>query len=139
MFVLDTNVISELRRPERSDRAVLSWAESLPVECFFVSAITILELEQGALTVAREDKAFGSILRDWIDRVVLPHFGGRVLSIDRAVAMRCAELHVPTRRAERDAFIAATALVHGMKIATRNVRDFQPMGVAVINPWEPSD
>ena len=68
---------------------------------------------------------------------MLPAFAGRVLPIDIAVAQRCAKLHIPDPRAERDALIAATALVHGMVVVTRNVADFQPAGVAIINPWKP--
>jgi len=137
MFLLDTNVVSELRRPDRADPVVFSWAESLPIEQFFLSAITILELQRGALLAERKDKAFGQLLRSWIDQIVLPRFAGRILSVDQSVALRCAELHVPNTRPDRDALIAATALVHGLTVATRNVRDLEPVGVPVFNPWQP--
>jgi hypothetical protein len=135
MFVLDTNVISELRRPEKADRKVVAWASSVPLADIFLSSITILEIELGALSIARRDAAQGRVLRSWIDEQILPRFEGRILSIDAAVAQRCASLHVPDPRAERDALIAATALTHGMTIVTRNVADFQPMGVPVVDPW----
>jgi hypothetical protein len=135
MFVLDTNVVSELRRPERADPKVAAWATSVPLASVFLSAITILEIELGALSIERRDAAQGRILRAWIDEQILPRFEGRILSIDAAVARRCASLHVPDPRAERDALIAATALVHGMTVVTRNVADFEPMGVALVNPW----
>lgn len=86
--------------------------------------------------VQRRDAAQGVVLRAWIDGRVLPAFEGRILAVDMAVAQRCARLHVPDPRAERDALIAATALVHGLTVATRNVADFQPMGVDLLNPWE---
>lgn len=135
MFVADTNVVSELRRPEKADPKVVAWASSVPLASIFLSAITILEIELGALSVERRDDMQGRILRSWIDEQILPRFEGRILSIDAAVAQRCARLHVPDPRAERDALIAATALVHGMTVVTRNVADFQPMGVSIVNPW----
>ena len=135
MFLLDTNVISELRRPERADPAVVAWASTQPAASQFLSAISILEIELGARLVERRDGTQGAILRSWIDNQILPHFEGRILAIDTAVALRCANFHVPDRRPERDALIAATAAVHGLTVVTRNVTDFQPMGVAVLNPW----
>jgi predicted nucleic acid-binding protein len=78
------------------------------------------------------------MFRAWMDNHVLPEFAARVLPVDTAVAQRCARLHVPDRRAERDALIAATALVHGMTIVTRNIADFEPTGVPVLNPWDDS-
>jgi predicted nucleic acid-binding protein len=137
MFLLDTNVISELRRPDKADQNVVTWASALPVASFFVSAISILEIELGALLIARKDTAQGAMLRAWIDHHVLARFEGRILALDTAVAQRCARLHIPDPRAERDALIAATALVHGLTVATRNVGEFEPTGVALINPWEP--
>ncbi|MGC1861389.1 MAG: type II toxin-antitoxin system VapC family toxin [Methylocystis sp.] len=135
MFLLDTNVVSELRRVEKADQKVLAWASSAPLASFFLSVVTVLELEFGALSVERRDKAQGAVLRSWIDDQILPRFEGRVVPIDTAVALRCAKLHVPDPRAERDALIAATALVHGMTIVTRNVADFEPTGVRILNPW----
>jgi toxin FitB len=137
MFLFDSNVISELRRPEKADRNVVAWASALPEANVFICAISILEIEIGALRIARRDAAQGIVLRRWIDRQVLARFEGRILPIDAAVAQRCARLHVPDPRPERDALIAATALVHGLTIATRNVRDFETAGVSLVNPWEP--
>ena len=138
MFLLDTNVISELSRPERADRNVSAWASAIPVTNFFLSVVTILEIELGAFQIARRDQAQGMILRSWIDEQILPRFDGRILGIDVAVAQRCARLHVPDPRSERDALIAATALVHGLTVATRNISDFEYSGVAVLNPWTSS-
>ncbi len=139
MYILDTNVISEFRKikDNKADRNVTAWAASLTSSKLFLSSITILELEYGILRLGRRDPAQGTILRDWLDRSVLPNFRDHILSVDAAVAQRCAALHVPDRRPERDAFIGATALVHRMTVVTRNVADFAPMGVPVLNPWNP--
>ncbi|MGA8821167.1 MAG: type II toxin-antitoxin system VapC family toxin [Xanthobacteraceae bacterium] len=135
MFLLDTNVISELRRPHRADRNVLAWAGEMSVASFFLSVISILEIELGALQIVRRDAIQGAALRTWIDKQILPSFEGRILPVDTTVAQRCARLHVPNPRADRDALIAATALVHELTVVTRNVPDFEPMGVALLNPW----
>lgn len=137
MYVLDTNVVSELRkaRTGKIDANVAAWAESIDASALFVSSITIMELELGILSVERRDATQGSRLRSWLEQHVLPEFSGRTLPVDTAVALRCARLHVPDKRSERDAIIAATALVHGMTVVTRNVADFEPTGVAIINPW----
>ena len=136
MYVLDTNVISELRKGKKAQRSVRMWAQALPTASLFLSVVSVLELEIGTLLVERRDRNQGAILRAWIDGHVLPSFSGRILAIDTAVAQRCASLHVPNPRSDRDALIAATALVHGMTVVTRNVSDFQATGVAVVNPWQ---
>lgn len=138
MFVLDTNVVSELRKLRfgKADANVAAWTQSVDAADLFVSAITIMELELGVLSMERKDAAQGALLRGWLEQRVLPEFSGRTLPVDTAVAQRCAQLHVPDKRGERDALIAATALVHGMTLVTRNVADFKPTGVALINPWE---
>lgn len=137
MFLLDTNVVSELRRPERANTNVVAWASTVPAASSFLSAISILEIELGALQIGRRDAAHGAAFRSWIDNRILPRFEGRILAFDTAVAQRCARLHVPDPRAERDALIAATALVHGLTVVTRNVADFELVGVALLNPWDP--
>jgi predicted nucleic acid-binding protein len=136
MFLVDTNVLSELRRRARTHPNVAAWADGVPVLDMFVSAITIMELQWGALMLQQRDLARGDMLLEWIDLEVLPTFEGRILPVDTKVARRCARLHVPVRSPERDALIAASALIYGFAMVTRNVRDFQPMGVEVINPWD---
>ena len=138
MFVLDTNVVSELRKVRlgKADPNVTAWTEIVDAADLFVSAITIIELELGVLSIERKDAGQGAMLRAWLEQQVLPEFSGRTLPVDTAVAQRCARLHVPDKRGERDALIAATALVHGMTVVTRNVADFERMGVPLINPWE---
>jgi predicted nucleic acid-binding protein len=136
MYLLDTNVVSELRKAKKAHPGVRMWARTLPAVSLFLSVISILELEIGVLLMERRDREQGRILRAWMDRHVLPAFGGRILAIDTAVAQRCAAFHIPDPRSDRDALIAATALVHGMTVVTRNVTHFQPMGIALVNPWQ---
>lgn len=135
MFLLDTNVISELRKP-KANHGVKAWAHGIAPTSLFLSAITVLELETGILRVERHDPDQGTLLRNWLERRVLPAFAGRILAIDSAVALRCAQLHVPDRSNECDALIAATALVHGLTVVTRNVADFEACGVRLLNPWK---
>ncbi|WP_231940886.1 type II toxin-antitoxin system VapC family toxin [Acidihalobacter aeolianus] len=138
MYVLDTNVVSELRkiRGGKADPNLAAWVENVDAADLFVSAITIMELELGVLSIERKDATQGAVLRTWLDQHVLPEFSGRTLPVDTAVAQRCARLHVPDKRSERDALIAATALVHGMAVVTHNVADFEPTGATILNPWE---
>jgi toxin FitB len=135
MYILDTNVVSELRKANKADQNVTKWAQPLPSATLYISVISLLELEIGILLMERRDKEQGAILRAWMNRHVLPTFCGRILAIDTTVAQRCTALHVPNPRSDRDALIAATALVHGLTVATRNVADFEGMGVDVLNPW----
>ena len=137
MYLLDTNVISELRKAKSSkcDKKVAAWGSSVSTTSLFLSAITILELETDVLLVERGDSKQGALLRTWLDSHVLPAFSNRILPIDTAVAQRCATLHIPNPCSDRDALIAATALVHGMIVVTRNVEDFKLTGVELFNPW----
>lgn len=136
-FLLDTNVVSELRKAGsgKCDERFTNWLARIDAADFYISAITLMELELGILLVARRDPAQGERLRLWMTAHVVPEFEGRVLPVDAAVALCCARLHVPDPRPERDALIAATAIVHGMTVVTRNVADFMPMGVPLVDPW----
>jgi toxin FitB len=136
MFLLDTNVVSELCRPHRANPKVAAWADSVPPSDMFLSSISILELETGALLLMRRDDRQGKLIQQWIEDRVLTTFTDRVLAVDTAVARRCALLHVPDPRPYRDSLIAATALVHRLIVVTRNRTDFEPMAVSVLNPWE---
>lgn len=137
MYLLDTNVVSELRkiRHGKADRHVASWADSVDATDLYLSVVTVQELEIGVLLIERRDPAQGAIFRAWLNGHVLPAFTDRILTVDTAVAQRSARLHVPDPRPVRDGLIAATALVHGMTVVTRNVSDFEPTGVLTINPW----
>lgn len=138
MFLLDTNVIAELRKAGdgKADPHVVAWLSGVDAATLYLSAITIMEIQLGILRVERRDPTQGQRFRAWMDGHVLPEFAERTLAVDTAVALRCAGLHVPDARSERDALIAATALVHGMTVITRNLADFEPTGVAVLNPWD---
>ena len=133
MFLLDTHVVSELRRAERAAPAVLAWARTTQASELFISSIRVLE--RGVMQLERRDPRQGAVLRAWLDTQVMPAFEGRVLAVDAAVARRCAALHVPDPRPERDGLIGATAMEHGFTLVTRNVADFQIPGIKLLNPW----
>ncbi len=138
MYLLDTNVISELRKVGcgRANASVALWADSVDAADLYISVITVQELEIGVALALRRDAQQGAVLRNWVDRHVLPAFENRILPVDLAVAQRSAQLNVPDPRPVRDGLIAATGLVHAMTVVTRNVADFQPCGVSLINPWD---
>jgi predicted nucleic acid-binding protein len=135
MFLIDTNVISELRKRDRANASVLSWAKDEDPQRFFLSCITLLEIQYGALLVRRRDPLQGDMMLRWIANEIIPGFANRILAISQEIALACAALHVPDPRPDRDALIGATALVHGLTVVTRNTRDFEPMGVDILNPW----
>lgn len=136
--MLATKVVSELRKlgDDRCDGAVAAWVEGVEASACYVSALTLTEIEIGILRVARRDAGQGARPRRWMDRRVAPEFAARTLPVDTAVALRCAALQVPDPRSECDPLIAATALVHGLTVATRNLIDFVGTGVAAVNPWQ---
>lgn len=135
-LLLDTNVVSELYRgPARSDPRVRRWADATSFSDACLSVVTLLEMEIGVLRIERRDIAQGARLRTGLC-LMEQEFEGRILPVTMDVARRAAALHVPDRRPDRDALIAATALVDKLTVVTRNVRDFAPMGVPLLNPWE---
>jgi toxin FitB len=136
MYLLDTNVISEMRKARLADPRVHHWSRSSHAELKFISVVTLYELEIGVLRMERRDPAQGVRLRQWLNHQILPTFNDRIFLIDQQVALLAASKHVPDPRSERDSYIAATALVHNMTVVTRNVRDFEGMGVRIVNPWE---
>lgn len=135
MFLIDTNVVSELGRGPRANVAVHDWADTTLIEEMFLSVVTVMEVTIGVERLARRDPSRAGALREWVEHQVVERFTGRILSFDMAAAQRCALLHVPHPQPERDAIIAATALVHGLTVATRNVADFARTGASVFNPW----
>ena len=140
MYLLDTNVVSELRKigAGKSDPNVAAWFTAINPAELFISVITVQELDIGIRLKLRKDVKQGAMLRTWLDDYVLPAFKDRILSIDTAVARRSAAMHVPNPRPVRDTFIAATALEHRMIVVTRNTVDFEETGVNMINPWAPN-
>lgn len=139
-LLLDTNVVSELRKVEsgKADAGVTAWVRGIHPADMHISAITLQELEYGVLRSEWRDPRMGALLRAWLDHRVFPLFADRLIPVDAAVARRAARLHVPNRKPWLDALIAATALVHGFAVVTRNVDDFAQTGVRVINPWAPT-
>lgn len=137
MYLLDTNVVSEFRKlgSNQINPNVSKWAQKIDPELMFLSAISILELEIGVLQVERRDKKQGLVLRKWLSKHVLPAFSQRILPVDVRVAQRCASLHVPDPKSDRDALIAATAIEHRMTIVTRNIIDFKKSGAKMFDPW----
>jgi hypothetical protein len=138
MFVLDTNVVSELRKAKagKADKGVVAWAESVSAPLMFLSVVSLHELEHGVLLAERCDPPKGEILRQWLDCSVAPAFAERIIPIDEAVARLAAGLHVPDPAPFRDALIGATALVHEMTVVTRNTADFERYDdLDVLNPW----
>jgi len=137
MFLIDTNVISESRKV-RSGRAapeVVAWLKETDPSTTFISSMSLFELELGVVRVERRDPTQGANLRRWLDQIVKPGFASRVLAMDAAVAVACAALHFPDPVSERDGWIAATAITHGLTVVTRNVADFEPTGALIFNPW----
>jgi len=135
-YLLDTNVLSELRKSaNRIDRRVREWAERPATSELYISAISVMEIEIGVARLARRDATQGQTLRTWLERELLGAFAGRVLAVDLAVARQAAMMHGPDPRPERDVLIAATALVHNLVVVTPNVSDFAPLGVELVDPW----
>jgi len=136
VYILDTNVISELRKGKASQaQQVRAWASEIPVTQLYLSAITVLEMELGTQQMERRDAPQGAVLRRWVGRV-LGEFEGRVLAFTASTGVLCAGLHVPNPRSFRDSMIAATAIEHSFSVVTRNVRDFEGTRVAIIDPWQ---
>lgn len=134
MYVLDTNVISALRRPDR-EPLVADWARTVPLVDQYVTALTVAEIERGVVRKEQTDPAQGAILRRWFAERVLPGFAGRVLPFDLPAARILARYPVPEHAPYDDAQIAAVAEAHGMTVVTRNLRHFTPLGVRVFCPW----
>jgi predicted nucleic acid-binding protein len=134
-FLVDTNVISELRRRERAHPSVKTWFQAHPVEDLFLSVISLMELENGILRLPSNDRQHRQQLRSWLDGQIRPQFAERMLPIDEAVALKCATFNLSERTSLADFLIAATALVHDLIVVTRNVRHFEPTGVRIFDPW----
>ena len=138
VWLLDTNTVSELRKVQsgRANPNVAAWQADIPKTDMFLSAVTIMELEMGILQIERKDTTQGTLLRRWMNEAVMPTFAHRILAFDTTTALQCAALHTPDPRSWRDSVIAATALTHRMTIVTRNIKDFQSTGAALLNPWQ---
>lgn len=135
MYLLDTNVISELRRPEKAAPAVIAWAGTIAQDAFLMSTMTVFELELGVQKKERSNSAQGAILRGWLKQV-MTEFEGRIIDIDTSVAVLAARYVNEHQIPEADALIAATAGAHGLVMVTRNVKHFQAAQLEVMNPWD---
>ncbi|UWU25480.1 type II toxin-antitoxin system VapC family toxin (plasmid) [Rhizobium sp. CB3060] len=140
MLLLDTNVMSELRKVAsgKADPNVVVWNETVDPAETFISSVVLHELEIGVRLVEHNDAVAGRVLRNWLENTVLTAFSGRILPLDEAAAVQAARWHVPNPKPINDAYIAATAFTRRMTLVTRNVKDFEGMGVALVNPWEHS-
>lgn len=138
MWLLDTNVLSEIRKIKlgTAHPNLVAWADRVNPAGLYLSAVTVFEIELGISRLERKDQRQGAMLRRWLETAVFTEFQNRILPFDSLVAQRCAQLHVPDPRSERDAMIAATALVHGLIVVTRNMTDFESTGVSLLNPWD---
>jgi hypothetical protein len=134
-YLIDTNVLSELRRATPANARLHEWAASVDPLDSAVSVISLMELEYGAKSVRSKDPAFAARLTNWIANTIRPTYEGRLLAVDEIVASRCATLIASRSQHLSDALIAATALAHRLTVITRNVRHFEPMGVPILNPW----
>ncbi len=141
MYLLDTNVLSELRkrRSGKINPAVEAWAGTIDQADMYLSVVTIMEVELGIALLERRDARQAGVLRLWLHEKVMPAFTGRILPIDATIALRCARLHVPDTKSERDAWIAATGLAHDLTVVTRNLADFAGTGVTLLDPWTFTD
>ena len=136
MLLLDTNVVSEVRK-STCHKSVQAWVATQPTDTLYISAITVLEIQRGISQAAqRGDEVQAAVFNRWLEEMVLPAFAGRILPVDHRVARRAAQLPWADARDYRDPLIAATGLVNGAAVATRNVKHFEATGVQLVNPWE---
>lgn len=136
MYLLDTNLISEMRRPRHTNQGVKAWLASVDGATLYTSAAVIMELERGVLRIERKDTRQGAVLRTWLEQTVKPAFNGRILPIDEHTAAICARLHIPDPAPENDAWISASAIQHGLTLVTRNTADFAASGARLLNPFD---
>ncbi|MDO4683736.1 MAG: type II toxin-antitoxin system VapC family toxin [Lautropia sp.] len=138
MYLLDTNVISELRKAEkgRADPQVMQWFRSVKTRDTWLSVISLVELKIGILRLGRRDPTAAQGLNDWFEHRLLPAYQDRILTLDFHAAMLCAALHIPDKSPLNDAYIAAIAKAHHLSVVTRNTQDFERFDVGLLNPFQ---
>jgi len=134
-FLVDTNIVSEMRKGRDGNSGVVAWSGSIDMSDLAISVLCLKELEYGVLNVAGSDPLKSLVLRAYLDHFVIPQFRGRILPVGDVIAIRAAAFDVPKRRPFADGLIAATALVHDLTVVTRNTVDFLPTGVRLLNPF----
>jgi toxin FitB len=137
MYLLDTNIVSDLRRPSRITPSAERWFQVVPNTQIFISSISIFEIQHGIVALRRRDPPRATHLQRWFETAVLATFIGRIIPLDTEAALKGAELHVGRSRIVADRLIAAIALARGMTVVTRNVKDFAPLGVKTFDPFKP--
>lgn len=135
MYLIDTNVISELFKAGKADLKVREWAANNEHYEMYTSALVIMEIEKGILQKERKDSAQAAKIRHWFNHSVINSFHDRILAVDAEVALCCAKMHVPDPKSMTDSLIAATAIIHHLTLVTRNTKDFELTGATVLNPW----
>jgi len=137
-WLVDTNVISEARKGSNCDPHVADWLARQAGELHYISAISMMEVKLGIELAQNRNPEFAAVLEAWYETKLKARFQGKVLQVDLEVAEVCARLHAVRTRSFRDSLIGATALLHDLRLVTRNVKDFQGMGVSLVNPWTAS-
>ena len=138
MYLLDTNIISELKKLDsgKIHPQVQRWAYSINLMQTKISVVSIIEIRTGILSLTRKDQAQAASLDNWFTNRLLPAYRTKTLPVDTKVALIYAQLNVPNKRPINDAYIAATAIAHKLKLVTRNIQDFQGMPITLENPFE---
>ena len=134
-FLLDTNVVSAARRLKKQASEFQNFMETFPLEGAYISAVTVMEVQFGIQQESKKDPDFAANLARWLQSILLVDFSDRILPFDTTIALRTGTLPTPNKRPSPDAMIAATALHHGLTVVTRNISDFEPLGVPCLNPW----
>jgi predicted nucleic acid-binding protein len=134
-YLIDTNVISELRKGKRANSAVASWFEGLADDEVFLSTLTLGEIRRGIESIRRRDSAAASVLESWLGRIAEAH-RDRIVAVDRAIAEEWGRMNAPDPLPVVDGLLAATAKVVGLTLATRNTDDIARSGVSFFNPFD---
>ena len=134
-FLLDTNVISELRKKDRANSGVTSWFSDLDGDTIYLSVLTLGEIRRGIENISRRDADAGANLNQWVSRIVMG-FEGRIIPVDATIADEWGRMNVPDPLPVVDGLLAATAKIRGMTLVTRNISDVSRTGIETLNPFD---